>query len=105
MDWMPFFLTLASGAFLIPMLLAFQKQMGGLTKRRRAGEKQIQEAEVNIQKLQEEEKKFKQEIETVKTQLSALDKERQDLERKLLTAKMEHSGADASEEAGEKRER
>ncbi len=102
---MPFFLTLTSGAFLIPMLIAFQKQMGTLVSRRRAGERQIQEAEVNIQKLQEEEAKFKQEIAAVKTQLSALDKERETLERKLLAAKMEHSGADASEAAGEKRER
>lgn len=100
MSWMPFFLTLTSGAFLIPMLLAFQKHMGALMMWRRAGEKQIQEAEASIQQLQEEEKKFKQEIEAVKAHLSELDKERETLERKLLAAKMEHSGA--SEQGAEK---
>ena len=62
MDWTPFFLTITSCAFLIPMLLGFQKRMGTLVSWRRAGEKQIREAEANIQGLQEEAAKFKQEI-------------------------------------------
>ena len=105
MDWTPFFLTITSCAFLIPMLLGFQKRMGTLVSWRRAGEKQIREAEANIQKLQEEAAKFKQEIDSAKSQLSALDKEHETLERKLLAAKMEHSGASVQEGEGEKREK
>ncbi len=100
MDWTPFLLTVASCAFLIPMFLAFQKQMGGLVQRRRAGEKQIQEAEASIQKFQEEEGKFKQEIASAKAQLSELDKERETLEKKLLAAKVDHTGA--SDQGAEK---
>ena len=99
MSWMPFFLTLASASFLIPMLMGFQKQVGMLTQRRRAGEERIRDAENNIKEFREAEEEFKKEMEAVKARMSAMDEERETLERKLLSAKIEH--ASGTEEGGE----
>lgn len=96
---MAFFLTLASASFLIPMLMGFQKQMGLLTQRRRAGEERIRQAEKNIKEFGETEVGVKREIDGLKARLSVLDKERETLERKLLEAKIERAGA--TEEEGE----
>lgn len=87
MDWMPFFLTFASGVFLAPLLIAFQRQMGELDKKIRAGEAQIRESEANIKKFVEEENRVKLEIEKAKAALAEVDKAKEEQEKKFQELK------------------
>lgn len=80
MDWMPFLLVFATGSFMAPMLVGFQRQMGALKKKVREGETRIQEGEANIKKFLKEEEHLKAEVGRAKTELVALDREREEQE-------------------------
>lgn len=80
MEWVPFLLIFASGSFMVPMLVGFQRQMGALEQKIHAGEAQIQEGEANIKKFLEEEERLKADIEKAKTELAALDRQREEQE-------------------------
>lgn len=87
MDWMPFFLTFASGSFMVPMLIAFQRQMSELEKKIRAGEAQLQEIDASLRRIAEGEVHVNAEIEKAKAELAELDREREEQERKFREAK------------------
>lgn len=87
MDWMPFLLTFVSGAFLVPMLVSFQRRMGELDRKIRAGEAQIKESEENTKKFKEEETRVKLEMEKAKAALAEVDKEKEEQEKKFRDLK------------------
>lgn len=87
MDWLPFLLTFTCGSFIVPMLISFQRLMGELDKRIRAGEAQVRECEANIKKFVEEEGRVKQEIEKAKAALAEADKEKEEQEKKFQELK------------------
>ena len=61
-------------------------------------ERQVHLAEVSIKRAQEEEAKIKTETDQAKTELIALDKERNELEKKLLKVKMDIGSVEEGEE-------
>jgi CRP-like cAMP-binding protein len=87
MDWVPYFLILASGAFLIPMLISFQRRMGEMDRKIREGKTLIRESEENAKRFLEEEGRVKKEMEQAKANLAEVDKEREVEEAKFRDLK------------------
>ncbi len=87
MDWLPFLLVFASGAFLVPMLLAFQKRIDELDKKIRTGEAQIRDSAENVKKFAQEKNHANKEIEKTKASLAEVDKEREVEEAKFRDLK------------------
>lgn len=91
MDWMPMFLSLTSGAFLVPLVLQFQREMNAMDERRRALLKRVDQCEANIAAIADESAQVQTEIDRETLELEEVQAEKANLEKQFQEVKRQTS--------------
>lgn len=83
MDWLPILITVATGAFLIPILREYQTKTGQMSRRLFAVENQIREIEEFNVNEKEAETSVIAELKEAEKELAELEKEYNELQKAI----------------------